>query len=164
MKLYRCYWILLLGTACVHEIYRSEVDLSQRSIIDFEVVQHCKAEQCWVDRCWMETQDLIFCKMEFSFTDRFSQTRSLAKIAAKLEKRGINIGLCGKDSKSSQLTEAFVGGFIGGATSAALSNSNSVAIHSSSYLNDNTTSDQFDERLSDACSEGSILEEAAGNQ
>jgi hypothetical protein len=113
----------------------------------------------------METPDLIFCKIEFSFADHFHQTRSLIKIATSLKKRNLDVGLCGTDSTNTQFAEALVAGIVGGATSAGLSgpHSSSEPFYTGSDLDDEPTSDRSDGRLSDACSEVSVLEEAAGS-
>ncbi|MBP9707344.1 MAG: hypothetical protein KBD78_06835 [Oligoflexales bacterium] len=144
-------WFLLSTTGCVHTIHSFKVEEEKRTLVESEVGKECAIDTCSVKRCWMETEDVLFCVVEFSFVSEKEQTKLLATVADNLQKHGVNAGLCGRDSFATQMLYSFIRGMGAGAASAALGGTGTHTAYFDTSKISYSTSDELNERLSIAC-------------
>src|SRR4051812_9152330 len=71
-------WLLLLQVGCVHTVHSLHVEDAKRALVDDEVRKRCSPELCSVKWCWMETEDIVFCTVEFSFVTAGHQREILS--------------------------------------------------------------------------------------
>ena len=143
-----------------HQVYSLYADPVVINKIASELKKDCAPGTCFVDRCWQEQYDLTFCNVEFSFVLESQQAEILKTTASRLQKKGTNVGFCGRDSPGTRFAGAIIGGLAAGVASAAVGGGSgsgygaTAAVHSDSS---HALSDHLNERLADACSETTNL-------
>ena len=110
------FLFFIFTVACSHEVYRLDVDSDLHQEVTRELFAEC-GENCQMQNCWMETKDLVVCNVEFDFTSNSSQIGILQQASEDLQMAGLDIGFCGRDSASTKLVFAFLGGATGAVSS-----------------------------------------------